>query len=126
MSQIELSLVEEIILEAKEGKVFIITDDETRENEGDLVFAGDFVTSQKINFLITHARGLVCVPISSQIAQRINLPLMLKNNTNNSKFGTNFTLSVGASSLKGTGISASDRAITVKTIADKNSTENDF
>ena len=120
------SSVEDIINEAKRGKIFIITDDESRENEGDLVFAADFADAKKINFLITFGRGLVCMPISSKIAKKLELPLMTKDGKNTSKFATNFTVSVGAKSLTTTGISAMDRAVTLKTIVDKASTPSDI
>ena len=125
-NDIIFSSVEDIINDAKHGKIFIITDDETRENEGDLVFAGQFADAQKVNFLITHGRGLVCVPMSSNIAAKFNLPKMVKNGVNTSLFGTNFTVSVGAKKLTTSGISAADRAFTIQVLANENSTESDI
>jgi len=118
--------VEQVIEDAKNGKIFIITDNEDRENEGDLVFAADFADAKKVNFLITYGRGLVCVPICEQIAEKFDLPKMTRNGVNDSIFSTNFTVSVGAKKLTTSGISAEDRAYTIKVLADENSTAEDL
>jgi 3,4-dihydroxy 2-butanone 4-phosphate synthase/GTP cyclohydrolase II len=90
----------------------ILVDEEDRENEGDLVFAADFVTPEKINFLAKHGRGLICMPITAEHAQRLRLPPMTPNNR--SVHGTNFTVSIEAAEGITTGISAADRAHTVR------------
>lgn len=100
-----------ILQELRRGKIIIVTDDKTRENEGDFVLAAEFATPQKINFLITHGRGLVCLPLSQELAAKLKLPLMAKKNT--SRFHTNFTISVEAARGTTTGISAHDRATTI-------------
>jgi 3,4-dihydroxy 2-butanone 4-phosphate synthase/GTP cyclohydrolase II len=93
----------------------VLVDDEDRENEGDLVFAADFVTPEKINFLARHGRGLICMPITEEHAQRLGLQPMVQHNR--SRHGTNFTVSIEAAEGIATGISAHDRALTVKVAA---------
>ena len=104
--------IAEIIPAIRAGEIVILVDDEDRENEGDLVFAAEFVTPEKINFLATHGRGLVCMPITEQHAQRLGLKPMVEQNR--SRHGTNFTVSIEAAEGIATGISAQDRALTVK------------
>jgi len=110
-----ISSTEEIIADIKAGKMVILVDEEDRENEGDLVFAADFVTPEKINFMARHGRGLICMPITAAHAQRLKLPPMVANNR--SVHGTAFTVSVEAASGVTTGISAADRALTIKVAA---------
>lgn len=95
----------------------VLVDDEDRENEGDLVMAAEAITPQAINFMITHGRGLVCLPMSAERAQELDLPPMVARNQDD--FGTAFTVSIDATSDHGitTGISASDRAATIKLAA---------
>ncbi len=108
--------VSEIIKAISEGEIVIITDDQTRENEGDLLMAADKVTPDKINFMAKYGRGLICTPISEDIAQSLSLREMTENQD---RFGTAFTVSVDATEGITTGISAHDRALTIKLLADK-------
>jgi len=110
-----VSPIAEIIGEIRAGSIVVLVDDEDRENEGDLVFAADFVTPEKINFLAKHGRGLVCMPITAEHAQRLGLAPMVARNR--SRHGTNFTASIEAAEGIATGISAHDRALTVKVAA---------
>lgn len=107
----------------KKGGVVIIADDESRESEGDLVGLADFVTDESVNFMTKYGRGLVCAPVSKQIAKRLELPYMTTNNSD--PYGTAFTISVDHLQTS-TGISASDRAITINKLADINSVKSDF
>jgi 3,4-dihydroxy 2-butanone 4-phosphate synthase/GTP cyclohydrolase II len=109
-----VSSVPEIIEDVKAGKIIIIVDDEDRENEGDLALAAEKVTTEAINFMIKHARGLVCLPVTGQRLEELQLPLMVNDNT--SRFSTAFTVSVDAKKGTTTGISAADRAATIKAV----------
>jgi len=93
--------------------MIILVDDENRENEGDLTMAAEFVTAESINFMARYGRGLVCLALDSGIVDRLDLPLMVRDNT--SKFGTGFTISIEARKGVTTGISAADRAVTIRT-----------
>ena len=110
-----ISPIAEIIADIRAGRIVVLVDDEDRENEGDLVFAADFVSADKINFLAKHGRGLVCMPITEEHAQRLGLRPMVQQNR--SRHGTNFTVSIEAAEGISTGISAHDRALTVKVAA---------
>jgi 3,4-dihydroxy 2-butanone 4-phosphate synthase/GTP cyclohydrolase II len=110
-----VSPIAEIIAEIHAGNIVVLIDDEDRENEGDLVFAADFVTPEKINFLAKYGRGLICMPITGEHAQRLGLAPMVARNR--SRHGTNFTASIEAAEGIATGISAHDRALTVKVAA---------
>ena len=111
------STVEEALEELKQGRMIILVDDEDRENEGDLTMAAEFVTPEAINFMTKYGRGLVCLALESQIADTLDLPMMVRDNT--SKFGTGFTISIEAKRGVTTGISAADRSVTIRTaIAD--------
>lgn len=105
--------VEEALEELKQGRMIILVDDENRENEGDLTMAAEFVTAESINFMARYGRGLVCLALDSGIVDRLDLPLMVRDNT--SKFGTGFTISIEARKGVTTGISAADRAVTIRT-----------
>jgi 3,4-dihydroxy 2-butanone 4-phosphate synthase/GTP cyclohydrolase II len=107
-----ISPTTEIIDEIRAGRIVVLVDDEDRENEGDLVFAADFVTPEKVNFLATHGRGLICMPISGAHAERLGLRPMVSENR--SRHGTNFTASIEAAEGIATGISAHDRALTIR------------
>ena len=111
-----LSSIPEAIEDIKAGKFIIIVDDEDRENEGDLVMAAEKVTAEAINFMAKHARGLICVPIAGERLDELKIPMMVRENT--SKFSTAFTISIEAKHRVTTGISAADRAETVKTLID--------
>ena len=102
----------EIIAEIRAGNIVVLVDDEDRENEGDLVFAADFVTPEKVNFLATHGRGLICMPLTGAHAERLGLKPMVSENR--SRHGTNFTVSIEAAEGIATGISAHDRALTIR------------
>ncbi|MCZ6626701.1 MAG: bifunctional 3,4-dihydroxy-2-butanone-4-phosphate synthase/GTP cyclohydrolase II [SAR324 cluster bacterium] len=108
-----LDSIEHAIQDIRDGKVIILVDDEDRENEGDLVCAAEKVTPKIINFMATHARGLICMPLDPQIADRLELPPMVE--INRERMGTNFTVSVEAAQGVTTGISAADRAHTILT-----------
>ncbi len=112
----DFASIEQIIEDVKNGKFVLVVDDDDRENEGDLIVASEKCTSEHINFLSKYARGLICVPIASEIADRLGLDLMVSDNTE--KHGTAFTVSVDAKQGTTTGISASDRALTVKVMID--------
>ena len=110
-----LATTPEIVAELKAGRIVVLVDDEDRENEGDLVFAADFVTPDKVNFLAKHGRGLICMPITPEHAERLKLSPMTSRNR--SVHGTNFTVSIEAASGISTGISAADRAHTIRVAA---------
>ena len=105
---------EEIISDIQQGKIVIITDDESRENEGDFVFAAQFVDSDKINFLAKHGRGLICVPLTEERVTQLGIQDMVGKNTDPKN--TAFTVSVDARYGISTGISASDRARTIEVL----------
>ena len=106
-----IASVPEIVDELRQGNIVVLVDDEDRENEGDLVFAADFVTPEKINFMAKHARGLVCLTLTEAHARQLALPPMAR--ANGTVHGTNFTVSIEAAEGVTTGISAADRARTV-------------
>ncbi|MBF7681878.1 3,4-dihydroxy-2-butanone-4-phosphate synthase [Acinetobacter sp. B5B] len=108
-----LNTVEELIEDIRAGKMVILMDDEDRENEGDLVMAATHVRPEDINFMITHARGLVCLTLSKERCQQLKLPLMV--DQNGAQHGTNFTLSIEACEGITTGISPAERAHTIRT-----------
>ena len=108
-----ISTIPEILADLKAGKMVIITDAEDRENEGDLLMAAQFVTPEAINFMIKHARGLVCLPMAEELVDKLKLPLMTQHN--GAQYGTNFTVSIEAAHGISTGISAADRALTIQT-----------
>ncbi len=111
-----LSTISEAIEDIKAGKFIIIVDDEGRENEGDLALAAEKVTPEAINFMTLHARGLVCLPIIGTRLDELRIPLMVEENT--SKFSTAFTVSIEAKHRVVTGISALDRAETIRVVVD--------
>ncbi len=119
-----LSSIPEAIEDIKAGKFLIIVDDEDRENEGDLAIAAEKVTAEVINFMTLHARGLVCLPITGKRLDELNIPLMVRENT--SRFSTAFTVSIEAKHRVSTGISAADRAETVRTVVDLESKPDDL
>jgi len=119
-----ISPIQEIIEEIRAGRMVILIDEEDRENEGDLVFAAEFVTPEKINFMAKHGRGLICLTLTEAHCKQIDLPLMVREN--GLPLATNFTLSIEAASGVTTGISAADRARTVLVAADKNAKPSDI
>ncbi|MBI4288243.1 MAG: bifunctional 3,4-dihydroxy-2-butanone-4-phosphate synthase/GTP cyclohydrolase II [Chloroflexi bacterium] len=116
--------MEEAITEIRDGRFLILVDDEDRENEGDLVIAAEKVTPEVINTMSKHARGLICIPITGQRLDDLRIPLMVQDNT--SKHGTAFTVSVEAKHRVSTGISAHDRAATVKALIDPTTRPDDI
>ena len=111
-----LATIPEAIEDIKAGKFVIVVDDENRENEGDLVMAAEKVTSKAINFMARHGRGLICMPVTGERLDELQIPMMVHNNT--AKHGTPFTVSVEAREGTSTGISAADRARTVQVMID--------
>ncbi|MEK9652379.1 MAG: bifunctional 3,4-dihydroxy-2-butanone-4-phosphate synthase/GTP cyclohydrolase II [Betaproteobacteria bacterium] len=108
----DISPVQTIIDDLKQGKMVILVDEEDRENEGDLVIAAEFASAESINFMARHGRGLICLTLTSDKCQQLNLPPMV--GSNRSRLGTNFTVSIEAASGVTTGISAADRARTIQ------------
>lgn len=119
----KFNTIEEAIEDIKVGKMVIVVDDEDRENEGDLVIAAEKVTPQSINFMVSFAKGLVCVPIIGEKLDKLNIDQMVSNNTDN--LGTAFTVSVDAKDTT-TGISAYERAFTIKKLLEPNANPEDF
>ena len=113
----ELNSIPDIIEDIKAGKAVILVDDEDRENEGDLIVAADYITPQMVNFMATEARGLICLSLTCEQIDRLNLPLMTKEESNRSPNRTAFTVSIEAAKGVSTGISAADRALTIKVAA---------
>jgi len=119
-----LATTEELLEELRIGRMIILADDEDRENEGDLVMAAEWVTPEAINFMATHGRGLICLAMTQEQTDQLELPLMVANT--NSKFKTNFTISIEAAEGVTTGISAYDRAHTVRAAIKDNATPADI
>ncbi|HEY5612418.1 MAG TPA: 3,4-dihydroxy-2-butanone-4-phosphate synthase, partial [Lysobacter sp.] len=107
------SPIPELLEEIRAGRMVVIVDDEDRENEGDLIMAAELVRPQDVNFMVTHARGLVCLSLTRERCRQLGLPPMVRDNT--SQHHTNFTVSIEAAEGVTTGISAYDRAHTVRT-----------
>jgi 3,4-dihydroxy 2-butanone 4-phosphate synthase / GTP cyclohydrolase II len=107
-----VSPIEEVIEDIKTGKMIILVDDEDRENEGDLCMAAELVTTEAINFMARYGRGLICLTLSPDLVERLELPMMVANNK--SPYGTGFTISIEARTGVTTGISAADRARTIQ------------
>lgn len=124
MSAIKLNTIEEAIEDFKEGKFVIVVDDEDRENEGDLIIAAEKVTPEKINFMLKNARGVLCAPITISRCEELDLPHQVSNNT--SVLGTPFTVTIDKLEGCSTGVSATDRAATIKALADPNSKPETF
>jgi 3,4-dihydroxy 2-butanone 4-phosphate synthase / GTP cyclohydrolase II len=111
-----LCSIEEAIEEIRQGRIVVLVDDEDRENEGDLILAAEKVTAESINFMAKYGRGLVCLALSGEDCDRLRLPMMVEDN--GSRFGTAFTVSIEARAGISTGISAFDRAHTIRTAVD--------
>ncbi len=116
----------EAVAAFKTGETVIIVDDESRENEGDLAIAADFVTPEAVNFFAREGRGLICCPMAPSMIDKFGLPLMVNDAENGSGFGTRFTVSVEAAHGVTTGISAHDRAHTIRTLIDPKATRADI
>lgn len=119
-----ISPVSEIVAELRAGRMVILVDEEDRENEGDLVLAAEFVTPEAINFMVTHARGLVCLTLTEERCRQLDLPLMASRN--GTRYGTNFTMSIEAAEGVETGISAADRARTIRTAVARDAKPSDL
>ena len=119
-----LASTEEIIADLRAGKMVVLVDEEDRENEGDLVLAADHVTAEAVNFMAKHGRGLICLTLTRERCQQLNLPLMVRDN--GTSMGTNFTVSIEAATGVTTGISAADRALTIKTAVAPNAKPSDL
>lgn len=121
--EFQYNTIEEAIAAFKLGKIILVTDDEGRENEGDLIASAELITPESIAFMAIHARGLICAPISKDIAERLDIGPMVSTNTDSLE--TAFTVSVDHVDTT-TGISARDRALTIKQLADFSSKPSDF
>ena len=119
-----LSSTSEIVADMRAGKMVILVDEEDRENEGDLVLAADHVSPEAINFMAKFGRGLICLTLTREHCEQLKLPLMVKEN--GTSMGTNFTVSIEAASGVTTGISAADRAHTIKTAVAKDAQPQDL
>lgn len=124
MSKKKFSKISAILQDAKCGKMFVLVDDEKRENEGDLIIPASKVTAQSINFMAKYGRGLICLALSQDRVNKLNLSLMSP--INNSRTQTAFTVSIDAKKGISSGISAHDRALTIKTAIKKNVSQNDI
>ena len=124
MSKITLNTIQEAIDDFREGKFVIVVDDEDRENEGDLIIAAEKVTPEKINFMLKNARGVLCAPITVSRCEELDLPHQVTNNT--SVLGTPFTVTIDKLEGCSTGVSAADRAATIRALADPTSTPETF
>ena len=124
MSIIKFSSISSIIQDAKKGKMFILVDDKDRENEGDLIIPGSKCNSKSINFMAKHGRGLICLALTKSQIDKLKLPLMSR--TNKSRMQTAFTVSIEASKGISTGISAYDRAKTIKAAINSKASKNDI
>lgn len=119
----KFSTVEEVVEDLKDGKLILVTDDENRENEGDLICAAEFATVENINFMASHAKGLICMPMNQEFCNKLDLPQMVKKNTDNHE--TAFTVSIDHISTK-TGISAVERSITAMKCVEDDATPDEF
>lgn len=124
MEELKLNTIEEAIADFREGKFVIVVDDEDRENEGDLIIAAEKITPEQVNFMLKHARGVLCAPITISRCKELELPHQVDNNT--SVLGTPFTVTVDKLEGCSTGVSSQDRAATIRALADPNSTPETF
>src|SRR6266704_6196403 len=123
-TELQFDPIEDIIKEIRAGRMVVVTDDEDRENEGDLVMAAEKVTPSAVNFMATHGRGLICAPISNERAEQLGLQRMVAQNRE--MYRTDFTVSVDAARGVTTGISAYDRAATISAIGNPKSSPEDL
>ena len=124
MEEIKMDKIEDAIADFKEGKFVIVVDDEDRENEGDLIIAAEKITPEKVNFMLKHARGVLCAPITVSRCKELDLPHQVSDNT--SVLGTPFTITIDKLDGCSTGVSAADRAATIQALADPSSTPATF
>lgn len=123
MSEFQFSTVDEALEDLKNGKIILVADDEDRENEGDMICAAEFATTENVNFMATHAKGLICMPISEEICRRLQFPQMVTDNTDNHE--TAFTVSVDYVETT-TGISAKERGLTARKCVEDGVKPQDF
>lgn len=107
----KFSTIEEVVEDLRKGKIILVTDDEDRENEGDFICAAEFATTENVNFMAVHGRGLICMPMSIEYARKLDLPQMVTTNTDNHE--TAFTVSIDHIDTT-TGISAVERGFTAR------------
>ena len=119
----EFDTVEQALEELKKGKIILVTDDEDRENEGDFICAAEFATTENLNFMATHGKGLICMPMSKEISEKLRLPQMVADNTDN--HGTAFTVSIDYVGTT-TGISAEERGMTARHCISEDAKPEDF
>lgn len=124
MEDFKISSIEDALNDFKQGKFVIVVDDEDRENEGDLIIAAEMITPEKVNFMLKNARGLLCVPLTMKRCEELDLPHQVSDNT--SMLGTPFTVTVDKLEGCTTGVSAHDRAETIRALADPKSTPQTF
>jgi 3,4-dihydroxy 2-butanone 4-phosphate synthase/GTP cyclohydrolase II len=124
MEELKLNTIEEAIADFREGKFVIVVDDEDRENEGDLIVAAEKITPEQVNFMLKHARGVLCAPITISRCKELELPHQV--DTNTSVLGTPFTVTVDKLEGCSTGVSIHDRAATIRALADPTSTPETF
>ena len=124
MEQLKLNTIDEALDDFREGKFVIVVDDEDRENEGDLICAAEKITPEMVNFMLKNARGVLCAPVTISRAQELELPHQVQDNT--SLLGTPFTVTVDKIEGCTTGVSAHDRAATIRALADPASTPQTF
>ncbi len=124
MSELKIDNIEDVLADYRQGKMVIMVDDEDRENEGDLLIAADCITDDHVNFMAMHGRGLICLTITEERSQQLGLPLMVS--TNNARFSTAFTVSIEAAEGVTTGISAADRATTIRAAVKLNASAEDI
>ncbi len=126
MSAIPFHTIEEALADLRLGRPIIVVDDESRENEGDLIVAAEFATPEVLNFMAREARGLICIAMTGETLDRLGIPMMVPAGKNSSAFGSPFTVSVEARKGVTTGISVYDRAKTIQTLIDPASTAEDI
>ncbi len=124
MREIKLNTIEEAIEDFRKGEIVIVVDDEDRENEGDMIIAAELITPEKVNFMLKHARGVLCAPITISRCDELDLPRQVSNNT--SILGTPFTVTIDKLEGCTTGVSAADRAATIRALADPESKPETF
>ena len=121
---VPISPVEDIVADLRAGRIVIMVDDEDRENEGDLLIASDHITAEAINFMARHGRGLICLTLTEERCDQLNLPMMTTRN--GTSYGTNFTVSIEAAEGVTTGISAADRSKTIEVAVARNAKPSDI
>ena len=119
----KFNTIEEVLEDLRQGKIVVMMDDEDRENEGDVICAAEFATLENVNFMASYAKGLICMPMSEEYTNKLNLPQMCAENTDN--HCTAFTVSIDYKDTT-TGISAYERGITARMVADDNAKPSDF